>query len=379
MPKKGENIYKRKDGRWEGRYIKERTITGKIQYGYVYAKTYTETKKKLVDSICKQENHLVVSKEIKNKDSFKIVATEWITFIQPQVKESTLVKYQNLLSAYLLPYFGTKQIMEITNDMVEVYCNYLLTNGGKKRKGLSSKTVTDILSVLRSILKFASKTRKHISYETISVSIKQNRKELKVLTRKEQDQFCKYLYSHLNNRNIGILICLFTGIRLGELCALCWEDISLSEKTIYVHQTMQRIQDKSNTDKKTKVVVTTPKSSCSIRMIPIPDDLVTIINQISVPHEGYFLTGSKEKFIEPRTMQNHFKKVIRQSSLHDVNYHCLRHTFATRCVEFGFDVKSLSEILGHASVNITMNRYVHPSIELKRENMQKLSSLLAVK
>ena len=308
-----------------------------------------------------------------------IVATEWIRFIQPQVKESTLVKYQNLLFTYLVPYFGTKQVIEITNDMVEVYCNYLLTNSGKNKKGLSSKTVADILSVLRSILKFANKTREHISCESISVSIKQNRKEMKVLTRKEQEKFCKYLYSNLDNRNIGILICLFTGIRLGELCALHWQDISLSEKTIYVHQTMQRIQDKSTVGKKTKVIVTTPKSSCSIRIIPIPDDLVTIIHQISTPHEGYFLTGSKEKYIEPRTMQNHFKKVIRQSSLNDVNYHCLRHTFATRCVEFGFDVKSLSEILGHASVNITMNRYVHPSIELKRENMQKLSSLLTVK
>lgn len=379
MPRKGENIYKRKDGRWEGRYIKERTITGKVQYGYVYAKTYTEVKKKIADSICKKEESSILSKEIKNIDSFQAIAIEWITFIQPKVKESTLVKYQNLLSAYLLPYFRIKPLIEITNDMVEGYCSYLLTNGGKKGKGLSSKTVTDILSVLRSILKFASKTREYIVCENISVSIKRTTKEMKVLSRKEQDQFCKYLYSNLDSRNIGVLICLFTGIRLGELCALRWEDISLSEKTIYIHQTMQRIQDNSNTGKKTKVVVTTPKSSCSIRIIPIPDDLVTIINQISAPHEGYFLTGSKEKFVEPRTMQNHFKKVIRQSSLNDVNYHCLRHTFATRCVEFGFDVKSLSEILGHASVNITMNRYVHPSIELKRENMQKLSSLLAVK
>lgn len=379
MPRKGENIYKRKDGRWEGRYIKERTTTGKVQYGYVYAKTYTEVKKKMVESIHKKEICSMLSGETKDSDSFQAVAIEWISFIQPKVKESTIVKYQNILSAYLLPYFGTKSFIQITNDMVEIYCNYLLINGGKRRKGLSSKTVTDILSVLRSVLKFASRTREVTFYDKISVQIKRTTKEMKILSRKEQEQFCKYLYSHLDCRNIGILVCLFTGIRLGELCALRWEDISLSEKTIYVHQTMQRIQDKANTSKKTKVIVTTPKSACSIRTIPIPDDLVTLISNISTAHEGYFLTGSKEKFIEPRTMQNYFKKVIHQSSLSNINYHCLRHTFATRCVEFGFDVKSLSEILGHASVTITMNRYVHPSIELKRENMQKLSSLLAVK
>ena len=379
MPRKGENIYKRKDGRWEGRYIKERTTTGKIRYGYIYGKTYTEVKKKLSDLLSKREETVVLHKEMKHKESFQIVALEWIDFISPKVKESTLVKYQNLLSTYLLPYFRTKSLSYITNDTVEVYCNYLLTEGGKKGTGLSSKTVTDIISVLRNILKFASKTREGFSSDIISVQIKKSTKEMKILSRNEQEQLSKYLYSHLDNRNIGILICLFTGIRLGELCALRWEDISLNEKTIYVHQTMQRIQDKSSSNKKTKVIITTPKSSCSIRTIPIPDNLIMIIQQIFIQKEGYFLTGSKEKFVEPRTMQNYFKKVLKESSLHDVNYHCLRHTFATRCIEFGFDVKSLSEILGHASVTITMNRYVHPSMEVKREQMQKLSSLLTVK
>ena len=190
--------------------------------------------------------------------------------------------YQNILSSYLLPYFRTKSLSYITNDIVEVYCNYLLTDGGKKGTGLSSKTVTDIISVLRNILKFASKTREGFSSNIISVQIKKSTKEMKILSRNEQEQLSKYLYSHLDNRNIGILICLFTGIRLGELCALRWEDISLNEKTIYVHQTMQRIQDKSSADKKTKVIVTTPKSSCSIRTIPIPDNLITIIQQIFI-------------------------------------------------------------------------------------------------
>lgn len=194
----------------------------------------------------------------------------------------------------------------------------------------------------------------------------------------EQEKLYQYLCLNLNNYNVGILLCLFTGIRIGEVCALRWEDISIQEKTIYIHQTMQRIQSR-NEDKKTKVIISTPKSQCSIRIIPLPDNLVEIISKCTVKKTGYFLTGSDNKFVEPRTMQNHFKKVLQENSITDTNFHSLRHTFATRCIELGFDVKSLSEILGHASVNITMNRYVHPSMTLKRENMQRLSTLIAVK
>ena len=137
---------------------------------------------------------------------------------------------------------------------------------------------------------------------------------------------------------------------MGELCALRWEDISIGEKTIYVHQTMQRIQSEAEAGKKAKVVVTEPKSRCSVRKIPIPYQLATMIAQIQTSSYGYFLTGEDDNYIEPRTMQNHFKRALRKCAIAPANFHALRHTFATRCVELGFDVKSLSEILGHASV-----------------------------
>ena len=166
---------------------------------------------------------------------------------------------------------------------------------------------------------------------------------------------------------------------MGEICALQWEDISISDKTIHVHHTMQRIQSHNTTGPKTQIVITTPKSACSIRVIPIPDELIEMLILYQKTTSGYFLSNSEQKIVEPRIMQNHFKKVLKESDIAPANYHALRHTFATRCIELGFDIKSLSEILGHASVNITMNRYIHPSLELKKANMQKLSSLLAVK
>lgn len=150
------------------------------------------------------------------------------------------------------------------------------------------------------------------------------------------------------------------------------------EQVIYVHKTLQRIQDKTHTGKKTRIVITTPKSTCSIRTIPIPDELLKTLNEIKTVSTGYVLTNSNDKFVEPRTMQNRFKTALEKAVIKPANFHALRHTFATRCIELGFDVKSLSEILGHATVNITMNRYVHPTLELKKENMQRLSSLFAV-
>lgn len=161
-----------------------------------------------------------------------------------------------------------------------------------------------------------------------------------------------------------------------ELCALKWEDISVDDKTIYIHKTMQRLKNFDSTGSKTYIDISSPKSKCSIRTIPLPDVLLSYIQNNCPDQQGYVLTSKENKYLEPRTMQAHFEKIQEKCGLEPVNFHALRHTFATRCVELGFDIKSLSEILGHASVNITMNRYVHPSMELKQQNMQKLSKLM---
>ena len=221
---------------------------------------------------------------------------------------------------------------------------------------------------------------KEDSFAVIKSNIEKSyTEELRVLTKREKNKLEKYCKNSNTLRDIGIVICLNTGLRIGEICALRWEDISLSEQTIYIHQTLQRIQNLSDNIPKTKIIITTPKSACSIRTIPLPDELYNILIKHQKPSRGYLLTNDDNKFIEPRTLQNRFKKILKDIHIADTNFHTLRHTFATRCIELGFDIKSLSEILGHATVNITMNRYVHPTLEMKKENMQKLSHFLAVK
>ena len=327
MARKGENIYKRKDGRWEGRYIKSRSSTGKANYGYVYAKSYREVKAKLISQSSCTSNSVTVDPEI-SSDQFEQVAMEWFQAICPKVKESTSNKYRNLLSSYILPVFGSKQLRDITHEFIETQCNFFLVSGGLKENGLSSKTVSDILSLIRNVLQFATRNGKAISCDARSIQIKRQTKEMRVLSRAEQEKLCQYLYSNLDSCNIGILVCLFTGLRVGEICALRWEDVSFSDYTIHVHQTLQRIQDRTNSEYKTRIVVTTPKSACSIRTIPVPHGLMTILTAHKASSTGYILTNSDQNPLEPRTMQNHFKKVLKNSGITSANYHSLRHTLS---------------------------------------------------
>lgn len=375
MPKKGENIYKRKDGRWEGRYIKSRTVSGKIIYGYVYARSYRETKEKL------KTKSILCSSQVTNKNdlAFSCLASEWFESIKLHTKISTQNKYYNMLTNYILPEYRNQPFNAITYDFIETHCKFLLESGGRKGNGLSPKTVNDVLAIIRNISKFAIRKGIYVACDAASVQIRQNIKPMRILSNAEQSQLCEHILKNPEACSIGILVCLFTGLRIGEICALRWEDISFSEQSIYIHHTLQRIQIHQGNKAKTEVVMTTPKSPCSIRKIPLPDEIakILILNQKS--SSGYVLTNDDYKFIEPRTMQNKFKKILKAAGIENANFHALRHTFATRCVELGFDVKTLSEILGHATVNITMNRYVHPTYEMKKKNMQKSSGLLAVK
>lgn len=351
----------------------------KLYMGIFMRKSYKEVKASLTKAICLANDHEQKNNNLITNKLFQDIAEEWFCFKESRVKESTSVKYHNIWDKYILSRLGKVSINEITHCLLESFCNELMISGGANGKALSPKTTADVLSVVRNILRFAEDKGYPIGDNGQFISIKQSIKELRVFSIQEQEKLCEYLSQNLNMKSMGILVCLYTGIRIGELCALQWADISIQEKNIYIHQTMQRIQVQDNTEKKTRILITEPKSNCSIRTIPIPDDLLQLIMHCSAQKNGYFLTGSNDTYIEPRTMQNYFKRVLKSCSIENANYHTLRHTFATRCVELGFDVKNLSELLGHASVNITMNRYVHPSLEWKRNNMEKLCIPFTVK
>lgn len=373
MPKQGKNIYLRKDGRWEGRYPKGR-IDGRIQYGYVFGRSFEEVERKLDETIqSSNEKQSVIS------ESFEAISEEWLQVLTPELKASSIAKYSNTMHSYLIPKFGSLEIGSILRSDVVLFSKDLLTTGGIKGKGLAPKTVNSTLSVLKNIFEYARRERDFQVAEISDISVKQPQKPMRILTRTEQQRLSQFLLSNLSPCYLGILLCLYTGLRIGEVCALKWEDICVTEKFLHVHKTMQRIQIPGLPGKKTKVVIQAPKSDCSIRDIPIPCEMLHILRSSQKDADAFLLTGLIHSYIEPRSMENHFKSVAEKCEIDNVNFHALRHTFATRCVELGFDIKSLSEILGHASVNITLNRYVHPSMELKQKNMDMLSDLLPTK
>lgn len=371
MPRRGENIYKRKDGRWEGRFVKQYDENNKPKYGSVYAHSYKEVKQKLKAA-------KMTPAPNSQYTAIKQYAIEWLDNIQFKVKQSTYIKYTNIVNNHIIPSLGNVDIHTLSTELVKKFVDEKLTTGNLlSQNGLSPKSVKDIISVLRQIMKYAEEKGAISDCNFDLIHIKNVSSVQEPITENAHIVLVRYLLNDIDNIKLGILICLYTGLRVGEICAIKFKDISLTESIIYVNKTMQRLQTLSKTStKKTEIVISTPKSRCSCREIPLPFFIIERVKEIANEPNAYLLTGNPHKFIEPRTMENKFKSCLKECHLENYTFHQLRHRFATYCVELGFEIKSLSEILGHSSVNITLNRYVHSTLELKRTNMEKLQNSL---
>lgn len=369
MSKKGENIYKRKDGRWEARYIKSYAPDGKAKYGYRYGKTYHEAKDKVNTARAQLISH-TPSKEEGKRKRLSVFCDEWLRLKRSKVKDSTYVKYHTVIENHIKPELGGCFITAMTSLLVEQFAYDLM-----HENGLSAKTVKDILTVLHAVLRYAEKQSPYLHRIDI-VYPKPDKKEMRVLSREEQERFTRYLLTDTDNCKFGTLLTLLTGLRIGEVCALRWRDISLKDGIVNIKSTMQRIKSFDTADgTKTKIIISDPKSFSSARAIPLSPFALELCKKFYGSQNAYILTGEPDKFIEPRTLQYRMEHYAEECGLLGVHFHTLRHSFATRCVEVGFEIKSLSEVLGHASPQITLERYVHSSIELKKENMLKLSAI----
>lgn len=366
MSRKGENIYKRKDKRWEARYIKGYDEKGNAKYAYLYAKSYREVRERLERAKIQLASGAHIGSICKRK--FCAYCDEWLQIHCSKIAASTYVKYFNTIEKHIKPVLGGLRAETITTAVIARFSDGLLYE-----KGLSCKTVRDVLTILSSILKYANKQIGARGQEIEIVFPKCESKEMRVLTRAEQERLMAFLLTDMDAYKFGITLALMTGMRIGELCALRWKNVSLEERCIHIEATMQRLMDMSNSIYNTKVVISSPKSEKSTRMIPMTDAAVALCRRFhATSAEAFVLTGESARFCEPRRLQYRFARMMDQLDLQGIHFHSLRHTFATRCVEVGFEIKSLSEILGHASPKITLERYVHSSFELKRNNMQKL-------
>lgn len=224
MPKTGENIYKRKDGRWEGRYIKER-VNGKARYGAVYARNYRDVKTKL-------EEAKRMQKDQPGTHAGKVVELgyRWLLEMNMTLKDSSRNKYEDILRHYIVPALGETEFSEISNQCILNFVNDLLVKGGVKKQGLAPSTVAEVLSVLNGLRIYAMRRDYEVHFSTNCVSLKREQTCIRVFSLEEEELLIRYLLEHLDFSALGILLCLFTGIRVGELCAMRWEDINLSEQ-----------------------------------------------------------------------------------------------------------------------------------------------------
>lgn len=361
MPRRGECIYKRKDGRWEARYVKEVTPDGKKKYGSVYADSYSAVKDKQQYMQQMPRKKKLCCCNIKMEQ----LLFDWLDHIKTLVKLSSYCKYESLCNNHILPHLGSITLTEISRNSVELFARNQRASGRIGGGSLSVKTVNDILTVLRLAFEFAEE-----EYDTRMPKItylREERQEARVLSIQEQQILSSYLLKDMDATKFACLLALYTGLRIGEVCALQWADIS--EKSITVNKTLQRLALNGG---KTQIFITPPKSDFSKRVVPLPRFLLPYVTEMR-RGEGYVLSTARCDHSEPRALQQGFRKIATGCGLENITFHTLRHTFATRCVEAGFDIKTLSEILGHADVKTTLNRYVHSSFEFKEQNMAKLT------
>lgn len=376
MPRRGENIYKRKDGRWEGRYIYGHRADGRAIYKSVYGDSYIEAREKLT----LRKSELAQKKTGSCALTIKEISIQWLAQNRFTVKKSTHARYLLIIEKHIIPKLGAIRVDRLTVNQISDFVATEMTSGRVNGKGgLSPKTVRDITTILRSILKQAQ--RKY-NLPDIAGDIKPPKvpkRRVNILSAEDISRLDQTLKAKPSNYNIGILIGEYTGARLGELCALRWGDIDFHTQLIHIHATVQRLPNPKGTGQKTGLEITNPKTAGSDRFIPIPLQIIPVLKEASKgkDSEVFIMTGRADKCLDPRTCQYRWKRLLKRLNIEYVNFHVLRHTFATTAIKKGMDAKNLSEILGHSSVKITLERYVHPTMDMKREQMNRLDFSVA--
>lgn len=375
MSKKGENIRKRADGRWEGRYKVSVLPNEKAKYRSVYGKTYKEVREKIRLGVSQAVR--LNEEKAKHPILMREVIEQWMNTNKPIRKGATEVRYEYLIEKHILPEFGDVPVASVTSLALTDFMNRKLHHGSLNGNGaLSPAYVRSIMSVITSVLQYAVNEN---MCSDVNINLQKpyvEKKELSVLSIYEQKILETALINNIDETRLGILISLNTGLRIGEVCALTWNDIDFERQIMHIRATVARVKS-DGINRKSKLIIDRPKTKSSIRDIPIPSKLLsTLITMKKCSASDYVISRDKS-FVSPRTYEYRYHKILNECHIPSVNYHTLRHTFATRCVEVGVDVKTLSEILGHASVSITLNTYVHSSMELKRRQLEKLAMLYA--
>ena len=358
MARHGENIYRRKDGRYEGRYVIGKTIHGRTRFGYIYGRQYADVKRRLVQK---------KAEYARRRSDCREGVTEWIARwmeddLRGGVKASSYQTYCNIYRKHLCPAFGRLRLSELTPTVVNDFVTSL------ESSGLAGSTIKSIFRLLSSAMRAALEEGLIAKNPCRKIRIQHNEgREQRVLTHAEQEKIRK---SASAEADLPALLGLYMGMRLGEVCALKWTDIDWQQRTITIRRTVQRIARRS-TGKKTLLMVGTPKSLRSQRVLPMPEFLLEKLS--GLPVRGEYIFGASTA-AEPRTVQRRFARFMKRLGIAGAHFHTLRHSFATRLLELGVDVKTVSVLLGHGSAKTTLDFYAHSLPSQQQAAMQLLAA-----
>ena len=371
MSKRSLNIHKRNDGRWEGRYKVGIYPNGKTKYASVYALSYTEVKEKLI-SVMTADKDLPQPRT--KERCFSEIIQLWLNNNRLKQKGATEHKYRTMIEKHIDPELGPLKLSQITTAVINSFLDRKLKTGRLDQKGgLSPSYVRSMSLIIQAAIQYAAGEDLCKPLKSPVCKLAIEKKKVEILSKEEQQYLEIYLISRSDPMCLGIMISLYAGLRIGEVCALTWDDIDLEEKVIRIRHTISRVRSADpNADSRTTLIVDTPKTNASVRDIPISSVLLSRLTEAKRISHFNFILSDTHSFISPRTYEYRFHRLLDDCGVKQVNYHALRHTFATRCIEAGVDVKSLSEMLGHANVGITLNTYVHSSMDMKRQQLEKL-------
>jgi len=366
---RGENIYFRKDGRWEGRYAVGRRNNGKIKYGYIYGKSYQEVESRLLP--LKQSAKKMLQLYGKSLMLYEEWVSKWKTIIQTTVKTSTFSDYCYKLNRYLLPYFGKIPLYQLTSEKIQQVVDEKLT------QILSHSSVHIVIRLFSKTLKKAQENRIICENPCAEVILpKRTPQKVHSLTIEQQRSLVKAVESYSDEKGKAAILSLNTGMRIGEISALTWEKVDFTNERIYVHQTCRRvIINEQKEQGRTGLHYDTVKSIASHRVIPMNKIVKKLLKELKIKSKSRFVFSIEEKGCEPRVLTYHFHQIRRLIKLEDIHFHQLRHTFATRCLEANIGVASVSALLGHSSTKMTLDVYSDSMLEERAHAVAAIEKL----
>ena len=310
---------------------------------------------------------------INEKIKYSEFVMKWIQYHKQFVKESTYSNYQNIVDNHLSVDFNTLNLDDFDNIVLQNYVLHKYAAGSVDNGPLAIKSVKDIMVVLKLSLRYAFSQNLLRSFDlNVKYPRTTSSNSIAILSNKSICKIVKYIDLNSNQKDVGIMIALLTGLRIGEICALKYSDINLKTNKITISKTLQRIYTKAN---KTKLIESTPKTNSSFREIPLSVILKGYIKQTTIKDDNYILSNSL-KPVEPRLLRNRFDHILKINKIQHYKFHTLRHTFATKCIEAKIDYKTISVLLGHSNINTTLNLYVHPNNSQKKRAINKLTAFM---